>query len=276
MKKLIAIFALIIVTATSYGQRSEIGAMIGASYYIGDINPSKVFANPELCGGILYRYNFDPRWAIRANILFGDVSGSDFNTGYERNLSFETAFTEITVMGELNFFRIFNIPSRNRFTPYICAGISVFSFNPTAEYDGKIYNLQALGTEGQGLKGEDDYYSLVNMAIPFGFGFKVNIGKRISLGAEWGMRYTFSDYIDDVSNTYYGYDEMLEKRGTIAAELSDRSSVKHIHGSARGNSTTKDLYHYTCFTFTVKIGNEDNTCNIRYQYKPRPKVGRKR
>ncbi len=276
IKKAIILVLLCFSSATAYSQKSEVGGMVGASYYLGDINPSKVFANPKLCAGFLYRYNFDPRWAIRANILFGSVEGSDFDTGYERNLSFESQFTEITVMAELNFFRIFNIPARNRFSPYICAGFSVFSFNPTTDINGQIYNLQALGTEGQGLLGADDYYSLVSVAIPFGFGLKVNIGKRVSLGAEWGMRYTFTDYLDDVGGVYYDQDILLEERGELVAQLADPSAIKHDAGAQRGNVTTKDIYHYTTFNVTIKIGNEDNTCNIRYQYKPRPKIGRKR
>ncbi len=276
MKKNIIIILLTAFSLVSFAQRSEVGGMVGASYYIGDINPSEVFANPKLCAGFLYRYNLTPRWALRANILFGEATGSDLYTGYDRGLSFNTKYTEITVMTELNFFRIFNVPSRNRFSPYICAGFTLFSFNPTAQLNGEMYNLHALGTEGQGLAGGPEYYSLVSAAFPFGFGLKVNIGKRVSLGAEWGMRYTFTDYFDDVGGVYYGYDDLLEERGVIVAELSDPSIEKHVEGAARGNVTTTDLYHYTCFTFTFKIGNEDESCNIRYQYKPRPKVGRKR
>ena len=47
-------------------QVSELGITGGVSYYIGDINPLRHYpANTHLAGGLLYRYNFDPRYALR-------------------------------------------------------------------------------------------------------------------------------------------------------------------------------------------------------------------
>jgi hypothetical protein len=35
--------------------------------------------------------------------------------------------------------------------------------------------------------------------IPYGIGIKYNIGGKFSLAADMGYRYTFTDYLDDVS-----------------------------------------------------------------------------
>lgn len=270
MKKFIIGILLVIMCAPSFAQKSEIGVMLGTSSYLGDLNPRTLFAMPQFAGGILYRYNFTPRWALKANILFGSVAGDDAitNKGYPRNLNFVSPFTEISAQVELNFFKLYNRKGYNFFSPYIFTGISVFSFNPKAtDIDGTTYALQCLGTEGQGFEGEKDYYSLCNVAIPFGIGLKFNVSKHVSLGIEWGMRYTFTDYLDDVSGTYYDNAILAEQRGGAVARLADKSEVKHAAGTARGNSTTNDLYSFAGATLTFKFGEHDAACDIRTNVK---------
>lgn len=277
MKKFFFFFFLMAGFFYGNSQRSEVGPFMGSSFYIGDLNPTTLFAKPRLAGGIVYRYNFNPRWALKASIIFGNVEGSDAETNdhYERNLSFRSPITEISAHAELNFFNLYNSSGRNRFTPYIFAGFSIFSFNPQAELNGEYYDLQHLGTEGQGLDGERDFYSLTNVAIPFGIGVKVNIGQYISVGVEWGMRYTFTDYLDDVSGNYYDNRILGEKRGEIVAALADRSETIHPAGMGRGNVTTKDLYYFIGGIVTFKFGNADRTCDIRTNAKIRHRMGKK-
>ena len=266
MKKILIILFACLSLQPIFAQRSEIGFMLGTSFYLGDLNPTGIFKQSQFAGGFVYRYNFTPRWALKANVYFGNVQGSDAKTNkhYERNLSFKSPITEISAQVELNFLRLYNVPSKNHFAPYIFAGISLFSFNPRAELDGRYYDLQHLGTEGQGLDGQKKFYSLCNAAIPFGIGIKVNIAKFMCIGVEWGMRYTFTDYLDDVSGTYYDNGMLEDARGQFVARLADRSEVLHEAGSGRGNSTTKDLYSFAGATITFKIGNEDRSCDIRY------------
>ncbi|MCQ2284326.1 MAG: DUF6089 family protein [Bacteroidales bacterium] len=253
----------------SHAQRSEFGAFGGVSFYLGDLNPTTLFAQPKIAGGFLYRYNLSPRWALKADFVFSKISGSDAltNDNYARNLSFESPLTEFSVEAELNFFKLYNETRKNRFTPYIYAGITLFSFNPKAELNGTLYELQSLGTEGQGLEGgPGKQYSLTSVAIPFGIGIKVTMGRHFSLGAEWGMRYTFTDYLDDVGGIYFDNELLREQRGDIVADLADRSTPMHQAGEQRGNTTTTDLYSFAGLTFTVKFGNEDKTCDLK---KPR-------
>lgn len=277
MKKHFIIFLMLICSFPVFAQKSEIGAMVGTSFYLGDLNPRTVFGMPQVAGGIIYRYNFTPRWALKADILFAQVAGSDAvtNKNYERNLSFTSPITEISAQVELNFFRLYNARGKNFFSPYIFAGIAVFSFNPQAvDIDGTNYALQHLGTEGQGLEGEKDFYSLVNCAIPFGIGIKFNVARYISIGAEWGMRYTFTDYLDDVSGNYYDNETLNNARGAAIARLADKSEVLHEAGTGRGNSTTKDLYSFAGITLTFKFGEVDKTCDLRTNVKRKSSVTR--
>ncbi|MBO7494266.1 MAG: outer membrane beta-barrel protein [Bacteroidales bacterium] len=266
-------------TAPAQAQNSEVGACVGTTFYLGDLNPKKLFAQPHVAAGLVYRYNISPRWAIKADFMFGKVSASDSltNNGYARNLSFSSPITEFSVVGELNFFQLYTSTGKNHFAPYIFAGVTVFSFNPMTEYNNETYELQSLGTEGQGLNDMPKKYSLTHFALPFGIGFRFNIGRYVSLGAEWSFRYTFTDYLDDVGGTYYDNELLREQRGDIIANLADRSPELtdpdgnplplHQAGEQRGNPTTHDLYSFAGATLTVKFGNSDRTCELKKKRK---------
>lgn len=283
MRKIILFLNLLLLGfSMGFAQKSEIGAFVGTSFYIGDLSHSTIFSECGFAGGVVYRYNFTPRWAIKANIMFAKVHASDAKSNglYERNLSFKSPITELSVQAEINFLRLYNQKSYNHFSPYVFVGVAVFSFNPQTEINGKTYDLQPFGTEGQGLEGQKKHYALCSFAVPFGIGLKVNIGRYVSLGAEWGVRFTCTDYLDDVSGTYYDNNQLRFQRGDLIADLADRSpeigGALHEHGSERGNFKTTDFYSFCGGTITFKIGNEDRNCDIKHKVSVRHKLGRKR
>ena len=139
-----------------------------------------------------------------------------------------------------------------------------------AKYENHWYALEPLGTEGQGTSANPgkNKYSRAGTAFPFGVGMKYNLNKNIILGLEWGMRKTFTDYLDDVSSTYADPIVLFRENGSLAAALGDRSLSKdtqsHI-GLQRGNSRNKDWYSFAGLIITVKLHNKAETCPI---YKP--------
>ncbi len=244
-------------------QRNEIGLMLGTSYYLGDLNPSKQFLLTKPAGGVIYRYVINRRWAVKINGLFGSIAGNDAVSKFneKRNLSFKSNIFEISSQVELNFLPyITGNTEKDYFTPYIFAGISVFSFNPKADTNGVWFNLQPLGTEGQGTSMYSDRkpYSLMNVSFPFGLGFKYSVGKNVCIGAEWGLRKTTTDYIDDVSTTYADPVILAAENTAIAEILADRSIINvgenvNNTGLQRGNSVTKDWYSFAVAFITVKF-----------------------
>ena len=265
-------------------QKSEVGVCGGTMFYIGELNNKHPFKldKYEPAVGLVYRYNISPRWAIKANFLFGKVSASDALTnpyvGNIRNLSFSSRITEFSVVGELNFFQLYFSTGKNHFAPYIFTGVTVFSFDPVAKTnDGGEYHLQSLGTEGQGLDNMPKKYSLTSFALPFGIGFRFNIGKYVCIGAEWGMRMTFTDYLDDVHGLYYDNVELRRQRGALAASLADRTSELtdqngnplplNQAGVQRGDPTNKDWYSFAGITLSVRFGNADRTCELKMKRK---------
>ncbi|MDQ3047493.1 MAG: DUF6089 family protein [Bacteroidota bacterium] len=250
---------------------AEIGIFLGGSYYIGDLNPIKHFNQfTKPAAGIVFRYNFNYRLAGRVNVLMGTLEAHDefSNSGsqQQRNLSFKSQLTEFSAQLEFNFldYQIGN--DKRKFSPYIFFGLAGFRFNPQGQLNNNWVALQPLGTEGQGLPGgaSKKKYKLMQISIPFGLGIKTNLSRNISLAVEWGMRKTFTDYLDDVSKKYYDPAVLAATRGTEAALLSDPSigtdpNFSNV-GRQRGNPTTKDWYSFAGLVLTIKLKEKVERC----------------
>lgn len=291
------LFVLIAVSIVGVNaQSSEIGIAGGVSFYMGDLNPDGVFRGSKPAGGLIYRYNINKRLAVKATALFGSMAAEDRDFGnVERNLSFTSSLSEVSAQFEVNFLKLYNEKGKNCVAPYLFVGVAVFSFNPRTELNGKWYDLQALGTEGQdlnvtdtnGIRYDQRRYSLTNFSIPFGLGFRVNFLRFYSVGIEWGFRKTFTDYIDDVSGNYVGRDLFIENRSQLIADLADRTlSTKevagetvpdyHKAGSARGTSKAKDWYSFATLNFTFKITDAIRDCSSPLQSRTAKRLPRKR
>ena len=72
-------FALcILFCLPDYAQnKSDLGLSLGAAYYMGDINPSTIFYSPKIHAGIVYRYNFNPRYVLKGELNYVALSGND-------------------------------------------------------------------------------------------------------------------------------------------------------------------------------------------------------
>jgi hypothetical protein len=259
MKKII--FCTLIWTfvwSSTFAQRSEVGGFVGGSFYLGDLNPTRVFSQTQFAAGAVYRYNLTTRWAIRGNAFWGTVAGDDKKFDNPRNLDFRSRINEFSIQAEINFFTFFTGSQHHRFTPYVFAGAGLFSFNPQGSYideNGKKQwvDLQELGTEGQFLPfSEVKPYNLVQMCFPFGLGFKYSLNRTFSIGAEWGMRFLFTDYLDDVGGFYI---DLAEFTDAMAAKMSDRRNIENGWGDLgrRGSSNKRDWYSFAGVTLTAKI-----------------------
>jgi len=260
---------------TGFAQRhkpsEEVGVFLGGSYYIGDLNPVSQFNQfTKPAGGIVFRYNFNPRLAARANLLFGSIEGedsfSDSPAQQQRNLGFKSNISELSAQLEFNFLD-YQIGDDNKlFSPYLFFGLAGFKFNPQTQVNGNWVDLQPLGTEGQGLSGgaTKKKYKLTQFSLPFGVGVKMNLSKYIGMCIEWGMRRTFTDYLDDVSGRYYDPAVLAAKHGALAAQLSDPSIGTDPNytnvGKQRGNPDTKDWYSFGGIVLTIKFREKRKTC----------------
>lgn len=266
----IALVSLLVTIQNSYSQSySEVGVFFGGSYYNGDLNPGAQFPkeNTHLAYGALYKKNFTNRWGLRLQASKLKVSADDALSSdpfqLQRNLSFESNIIEASGVFEFTFFefegysslRYFHKPKT--FSPYLLAGLSAFYYDPIASLDGNTYRLSPLMTEGVD-------YANWSMAIPFGVGMKVRLFEKMILSAEWCLRRTFTDYIDDVSGMYPSDPEEMSE---LARDLSDRSLEQvgkdgSNWGTQRGRSNSKDWYSSAGLSLTVILGHNPNRCPL--------------
>lgn len=276
----IVLTAFFSLSALAQFARSEVGVFGGVSYYVGDLNPSKQFLLCKPGFGIIYRYNLSPRFALKINGLYGTIEGNDAisKANIKRNLSFKSYVTDISAQIELNFLKYVTGHEKYKFSPYIFTGISLFNFNPRARYEGTWYELQPLGTEGQGTTIPDvkKRYSLTNVAIPFGLGVKYSPAKFLCIGFEWGLRKTFTDYLDDVSTVYADPVILAAENTQMAAILADRTiradgETASNTGLQRGNSKTKDWYSFAGLFVQFRI-QQKHGLRPAYQKNQRIKI----
>lgn len=203
------LFSLSVMAQETFGyeQQGEFGVTAGGAHYFGDLNNRAAFNRPKPAFGVFYRKQFSNYISARISGHFAQLGYSDTYSKNEyqrlRNLSFNTNIYEIAVQGDFNFFKFTPSDPAHSFTPYVTLGVGVFNFDPYAYYnDRKIY-LRPLGTEGQNLPSTGRKpYSTTALCVPFGAGIKYNLTQKINISFEVAHRFTFTDYIDDVSTTY--------------------------------------------------------------------------
>lgn len=250
-------------------RRSEVGISMGGMNYIGDLNDQSMFGRVNLSGGVSARINFDSRWALAFNGIYGHIEGGNPDVIYRRNLSFRSSIIEGGLRAEFNFFPYgIMMATQKRSTPYIFCGLSLFKFNPQALYTDPLggsawYDLQPLATEGQGTTAFPDRqrYQLLEVAMPFGVGYRWRLSPSVHISAEYGWRKTWTDYLDDVSTTYVG-EEVLSSQSDanpMSVILADRSGevepgYVNAPGIKRGDDSLKDWYSY--FSVTISFSAE--------------------
>jgi len=265
VKRLLLMLSLLYFGLTASAQKGwELGGILGGVYYFGDLNTQVSLRLPGPTVGVLGRYNFNRRTAMRYGFNFSYLLAHDrFSRNvYERarNLSFVSPVVEGQALLEFNFLPFVHGSDDNLFSPYILGGFSVFYFNPRGRYEGEWVNLQPLGTEGQ-LRGEE--YAKVSAALVYGGGLKLSLSYRWTLFGELMARTTFTDYLDDVSTTYPDMRELMRNRGEVAVAMSDKS--KEIpgvveapigeEGLQRGDSRTRDQFVGVTIGLTYYFGS---------------------
>lgn len=241
---------------------------LGTSTYKGDLNNTLFnFRLVKPAVGVLYRKNLNHHWAHRLGFTFGTIAADDAlaNDDYQkrRNLSFRSNIFDLHYHIEFNFFPYQIANPDSRFTPFLFTGINGYFFNPQAEINGDWYDLQPLGTEGQGTAAYPDRspYKRLQFAIPFGGGIRFKVGRRFGMSVEAGVRRIFTDYLDDVSSTYADKAVIAAENGDIAAFLSDRSTDGQTIDNTnrqRGNASDNDWYMFTGITINYTISKKYN------------------
>ncbi|MEX2595822.1 MAG: outer membrane beta-barrel protein [Salibacteraceae bacterium] len=279
--------------------RHEIYGGAGASNFLGELGGGEQEAQDlfmdfniqssryVLTGG--YRFKLNEVVSLRGGLTYARIYGSDEFSGdphrRSRNLTFRSPVIELAALGEVFFIRE---KTSNRYrvrgirgslgsglSAYVHGGLAGVYFNPRAEYNGKWYSLQPLGTEGQGLPGGPDKYSRITLALPMGIGAKYSINRNVSLTLEYTFRLTFTDYMDDVSTTYYDPVAIANANGGLGTNDGDAAhylsnpaipvekedGTEFLAGGVqpwetaqqRGDATTNDSYMFVVLGINYKF-----------------------
>lgn len=265
LHSILIVLVSMLATQSAQAQYNEAGAIIGLVNYTGDLS-AKIYPNEyQPTYGIMMRRHFSPYFSARLNVTGGVLTGSDKNNidlGLRsRNLSFRTEFAEANVQAELNLTR-FDVLDHKVSAPYLYAGVGLIYFNPQALYQGQYFDLQPLGTEGQGLPGYGKKYRRLALEFPVGIGVKWAISKRVNLGAQVGSQLTRTDYLDDVSGNYADIavlkekDRMASRLAYRAAEIDASQAGINPVGTQRGNNKKNDAYLMGALTISFNLSDQ--------------------
>ncbi|MDR1646223.1 MAG: DUF6089 family protein [Tannerellaceae bacterium] len=201
----------------------EAGGMAGGSFYMGDANKNAPFRNLNPAAGAVFRYNANLRWAFKADLMWGQVTGTTIGQEnvFPANVqaSFSRNLLELGAQMEFNFFPYsdkFAYANAMRFTPYVLMGLGM----TVAPGNGRTF---------------------AGLNLPVGVGVKYKIKQRINLGCEFAVHKLFGDDFDvtDESNT------LLD-------------NPYQVSGSVLKN---KDWYSFLLLSVTWDFGLRCSQCN---------------
>ncbi len=272
-QKILLFLAFTFIGLNAKSQSTYYGAGLGQALYWGDLNSPDFFNNLTHNNGFAFqafvRRHLNDHFAFKGNIMFSKVRGSDINSDQEwqrnRNLSFKSSINELSVNFEYYPLRFSPNTPYDNWSPYLSVGLAGFYFNPKAEINGNEFELQPLGTEGQGLPGYDDKYKKIAAAVSFGGGLAIRFSEKVIIHADVLCRRANTDYIDDLSGDYVNYFELYNSptNGPLSATLADRTGeylgaseiITRETGSQRGGKSVRDYYFSGMISFSIFLAD---------------------
>jgi Domain of unknown function (DUF6089) len=195
-------------SVVSQAQSFEIGPIIGGANYQGDLADGiVVLKETRPAYGVIMRYSPFKFLSFRMGFLQGGIEGDDANSSdadiRKRGYKISTNMSELTILTE------WQLPSygtsgqgifKQSITPFVFAGVGFASRDKDPQAPADRYP--------DPFPEFDSKKSFIS--IPIGGGVKYNFAPNFSTSLEWGLRATFSDYVDGVSlnanplkNDYY-------------------------------------------------------------------------
>jgi len=216
------LFCFTCTTAVAQEYKYEIGGMAGLSMYLGDANQSALLRGFNPSGGLVFRRNFNFRWALKAGLMAGRISGDTKNTDnvfpYHGEASFARSFFDLGGQFEFNFLPYsdkFAYLNTSKIAPYLLAGLGIAVAPGKNRTSNSVY-------------------------LPLGLGIKYKIRNRINLGLEYAVHKLFSDSFDAPDTEGFNLDNPYKIES--------------------GLFKNKDWYNTLMFSVTWDFGPNDRKC----------------
>ena len=256
------------------------------SDFIWDLEPTKT----NFAAEVNRLFYLSKKIGLRTNLTYAKVSADDKLTNEpsrnNRNLNFQSHLWEASVLLEFQIKKerrgnVYNLRSSagrrlgiksSGIGLYWLAGIGGFYFNPKSkDENGRMTALRPLHTEGQGLTYNHPFlalggkvegpkqYSNFSVALPIGAGIKIPFNRDWGMKMELMYRFTFTDYIDDVSGVYFENRVIEENYGTVAASFADPAINGHeVHGPEDGAINGEESFLHPTFAGQQRGDATDN------------------
>jgi hypothetical protein len=174
--------ALFIILITMWGklfsqkQTADLGLFLGGATPICDYTKINFLQSVNFDFGVLYRYNFNSRFSLRLNALYGKVGANGELNTIPQN--FKKNVLDFDAIIEVNYLDFAMGVKKMRFSPFVYTGLGV--------------------TYYPGLNGS----AIITPNIPIGVGVKYALNKYFALGAEASLHKLFNDGLDNLDNPY--------------------------------------------------------------------------
>jgi len=291
MRKLIVALMLIMSGYCGVAQHTtDLGVQVAAATYWGDIENVKYSKSITPVVGILGRYNFNKRLAIRGQLFTGNLKAEGFfnnaniwqsgtprvfdNTGIEApyprqkdfNYSFNRSFQSVEALFEFNF-RDYKLgrTKKDNYTPFVSVGLGGFfsrasrvgSFIlepdvsvPATATTPDLYAPYYLESATHKLTNNTD---VMTLTIPVGVGLKFNITKRLGGIVEVIARKTFADNIDNLDDPQR-FKLPLDPLGTNYPGYPDKVSGMQLNNN--------DWYATLAVSLCYQLWSSKGNCTI--------------
>jgi len=229
MRKLIVVIILIVSSVYANAQHTaDLGVQLAAATYWGDIQNVNKSKSITPVVGILGRWNFNKRLAVRGQLFTGNLKAEGFF--YDANIwhsgdprvnpevypretdfkyNFNRTFQSVEALFEFNF-RDYKLgrTKKDNYTPFVSVGlggffsrasrVGSFILEPYETAVGSnVYPAYYVDPATFKLTNNSD---VLTLTIPVGVGLKFNITKRLGGVIEVIVRKTFADNIDNLDD----------------------------------------------------------------------------
>ena len=181
MKNYVLLFIFLCFSTLTKSQVHEIGISVGGTNFIGDIGSTTYLFPNQMGGGLFYKFNYNPRIALRGALSHLPIKGNDADSSNEfrqnRGLSFTNTINEAAAGIEFNFYEYNILDDSKKWTPYILLEVAAYTYNFAT--------------------GANISSSSRSLAIPFGIGYKSRLFNKMAFSFETKFRYSLQDNLEN-------------------------------------------------------------------------------
>ena len=214
----------------SMAQTHEVGLIAGVANYKGELANVINLDTPGPYGALFYRANLSQAVSFKGAFSFARISDDDANSNdalaQARNHNFNTVIIELSALIEYNFldFRGGSRTTDQYWTPYLFSGINYLKIDP--------------------LNNSQPSYGTAGASIPLGLGLKAVLSDNVNIGFEFGGRFTFTDFLDDLG---------------VDANTGSPNLNPKIY---TGNPNNSDMYFFTGIYLSYVFPDKRKNCPV--------------